>query len=32
MSNIRPFGTAPSGEPVFLIELNNDKETAENSV
>ena len=23
MSNIRPFGTAPSGEPVFLIELNN---------
>ena len=23
MSNIHPFGTAPSGEPVFLIELNN---------
>lgn len=25
MSNIRPVGTAPSGEPVFLIELNNGK-------
>lgn len=29
MSNIRPFGTAPSGEPVFLIELNNDKLSCE---
>lgn len=29
MSNIRPFGTAPSGEPVFLIELNNGKLSCE---
>ena len=23
MTNIKPFGTAPSGEPVFSIQLNN---------
>lgn len=29
MSNIHPFGTAPGGEPVFLIQLNNDKLSCE---
>lgn len=29
MSNIRPFGTAPSGGPVFLVELNNGKLSCE---
>ena len=29
MTNIKPFGTAPGGEPVFLIELNNGKLSCE---
>ena len=29
MTNIKPFGTAPGGEPVYLIELNNGKLSCE---